>query len=365
MANIEPLKPVKIEMKKPNSATESTTANKMENNSTKPGIINIDKYKIPADDGKLSLNITLVTPPPQKIAIYENVTFLVATIGFIGVFLTVALGYWRMRKELKQALDLANAVRVDAREQANDDRELTRDQANQERQHSADEAHRERIATSRRIVYLDTAKQVVKANALLGSLMGKKINNNSALVELTDLGVAVSQITILGEMNTVLKSREVLSLINQSYFRAMAHSFPIASLNEEIRVFSEKNEKVRAEIEKTQEKINRLSLAGLDASGIFDLRESLKYNRKLSSEMASKIEDNYINLSKLHMSYFDFMLGEIKEINKGTDELIVMIRAELELSTDAVALAQSSLVMHSLATKAKDELKVAVEALSS
>jgi len=110
------------------------------------------------DSRPATISISLTQAPPVKVNWYENVPVLIAGIGLFGVILTVGLGYWRMRKELGQALTLANNAREDSRKQADEDRELSREQAHKERQHSAAEAHRERIATSRRIVYLDAAK---------------------------------------------------------------------------------------------------------------------------------------------------------------------------------------------------------------
>ena len=318
-------------------------------------------YFAPRDERYLAQNITLATKAPEKIEIYQNVTFVVAAIGFTGVILTVGLGYWRMRKELKQALDLANSARIDSREQADADRSIAVEQANKERQHSADEAHRDRIATSRRLVYLDTAKQVVRANTFLGSLMGKKINSESASVGLHDLGIAISQITILGEMETILKSREVLSLINQSYFRAMKHSFPISSLNDDIEKMTGKRDSVNAELGRVQDSFNYFMRRNIQSIEVANLESSLRHLKKLAADISEDIASAYEKLSHLHMTYFDFMLVEIKEINRGTDELIVMIRSELELKTDTGALTQSSLMMHALATKAQEDLKATID----
>jgi cbb3-type cytochrome oxidase cytochrome c subunit len=89
-----------------------------------------------------------------------------------------------------------------------------------------------------------------------------------------------------------------------------------------------------------------------------DLGRALDKQLSLAVEHANAAVESHKILDQLQMSYFDFILKEVVEINKCTDELIVMIRFELGLNTDSDALTQSSQAMHKQAKHAMDELRV-------
>jgi hypothetical protein len=318
----------------------------------------VEKIASPIVGSPETYSITVAPGPTGKIEWYENVPLplVVALVGLISVCLTVWLGYWRMQKELGQAVKLADDARDDSREQADKDRTLTREQANNERQHSADEAHRERIATSRRTVYLEAAKQVTMAHAFLGGLPNQPITGIAYQEGLGNLGVAISQITILGEMGTVLKSREVHSLINQTFFKAMARTISIASTKDDIANHGKKRDLSNAQVEFINEKLQ--TLKGHYSRDTAELGRELREQLALAAEHANAVVDSHKILVQLQMSYFDFMLQEMVEINKCTDELMVMIRFELGLNTDSDALTQSSRTMHKQAKHAMDELRI-------
>jgi hypothetical protein len=318
----------------------------------------VDKIASPIEGRSETYSITVAPASTGKIEWYENapLPLVVALVGLIGVCMTVGLGYWRMSKELGQAVKLANDARDDSREQADKDRTLTREQANNERQHSADEAHRERIATSRRTVYLEAAKQVTMAHAFLGGLPNQPITGIAYQEGLGNLAVAISQITILGEMGTVLKSREVHSLINQTYFKAMARTISIASTKDDIVNHGKNRDLANAQVEFINGKLQ--TLKGHYSKDTADLGRALDKQLSLAVEHANAAVESHKILDQLQMSYFDFMLKEVVEINKCTDELIVMIRLELGLNTDSDALTQSSQAMHKQAKHAMDELRI-------
>lgn len=321
----------------------------------------VDKIASPIGGRPETYSITLAPAPTGQIEWYENapLPLVVALVGLIGVGMTVGLGYWRMKKELGQAAKLANDARDDSRDQADKDRTLTREQANNERQHSADEAHRERIATSRRTVYLEAAKQVTMSHWFLGDLPNQPITEIAYQEGLGNLGVAISQITILGEMGTVLKSREVHSLINQTFFKAMARTIPIASTKDDIATHGENRDLANEQVELLRKKLQML--VGHYSKETAELQNALNEQLALAAKHANAVVDSHKILGQLQMSYFDFMLQEVVEINKCTDELIVMIRFELGLNTDSDALAQSSLTMHEQAKHAMDELRVVLK----
>jgi len=324
-------------------------------------VIVSDKSNIAPTGIPITLDIKLMPQPAAKTIWYDNVTFYVAVIGLTGVIFTVALGWWRMKKELALALTLAKDARNYSKQQAEEDRNLAMDQANAERKHSADEAHRERIATARRAVYLDAAKEVIKARAVLGGLPMKKIGEGGADEGLNDLSVAVAQITILGGMDTVLKSREVLCIINLVYFKALAMSVPMSIKKDSISTFIAKRDAAGKSAANMQEKFEELTRVNGYTDEAAELAEKSRILHDQAVEYANSVLSEHEDFTRQQYNYIDFIIKEIAEIQKGTDELIIMIRRELELATDSDALFESTVNMHSLVQKAADELRTTLE----
>lgn len=293
--------------------------------------IAINSTSIPLDPRPATLNLILTPAPLPKIAFYENPVFLAATIGFFGVALTFFLGWKRMIKELSQTEKLAS-----------DGRDYSREQANKEREHSASEAHNERIATSRRTVYLETARQIVKSHEFLGTLINHPIAEIDIQAGLNELAVAVSQIAILGEMGTILKSREVQNLINQTFLRAIVFSIPIASTKDEIATHTKNRENENSAIAIIQAELNDLAQRRDFSIKSAHLERELEKRLASVAKYSSDIAAEQTKLSQQKMSYLDFIFHELLTINTRTDELIVMVRRELGLKTDEAALAQST-----------------------
>lgn len=333
----------------------------MGNSNEKHFIVISDKYGIPVSGTPITLDIKLMPQPTLKLAWFDNVAFVVAAIGLAGVLCTVFLGWWRMRKELSLALTLAKDAREYSKEQAQEDRNLAMEQANSERKHSADEAHRERIATARRIVYLDAAKEVVKANSYIGGLSSQAIGENDSNNAIDDLSAAISQITILGGMNTILKSREVQSLINLVYFKALGLTAPIKATKDKINIAISERDAAAVRASNIQEKFNDVTRGGAYPQEATELAEKSRILHAQAVEHANSVVSLHETYVQKQQEYIDFILNEFKEIQKVTDELIVMIRLELELPTDTAALFQSTLDMHAIAKRAVDDLRKSMD----
>lgn len=333
----------------------------MENLEKRYTLVMVDKSNNEKNGIPVAIETKPIPPPATKFIWHENATFLVAVIGLIGVLCTVGLGLWRMKKELALALTLAKDARNYSKEQAQEDRNLAMDQANAERKHSADEAHRERIATARRSVYLEAAKEVVKAHAFIGGLPMKNIGENNENEGLNELGAAVSQISILGGMDTVLKSREVLSLINLLYFKALAMTVPMSIKRASISTLSSKRDVTDKKASDMRQQFLDRSRDGVYIKEVADLAENSRILYDQTIEYANNIVSEQNDFTKLQYEYIEFVIKELGEIQKGTDELIIMIRRELELDVDSEALFKSTLDTQALVQKAADELRTNME----
>ena len=335
-----------------------TMANDVKQDAASLDLASLPGFEFPAKPA--TVNITLQPVPVPSPHLLETSTFWVALIGLIGVVMTVLVGVWRMRAELKHAA----LVRQDALSEASASRALSIEEALANRLHSSAEAHRERITESRRKVYLVAAQQVVQSNALIAGLPHKVIGDVAILDQLKDLGVAVAQIAILGNMETLLKSRALLGLINKLFFKALPRTLPIASLKTDIAGQT----RLYEESEKNSQRLSLELIALADGNRQHSIDSAkLLAELRLEQTSASALTDNMIELqAKLNHQqrlYLEFVLNGLEEVTTCTDELIILMRQELELHTDTVALTESTTQMRLQLRAAMSELNATIDSI--
>jgi hypothetical protein len=163
--------------------------------------------------------VTLTPPPPAHVPLLENVVFWVAILSFLGVVLTL----WQANRRMKQELQASDArLKTELEASANEatiERNQSRDQANLDRQHAADQAHQERISTARREVYLELISEMTKSQFALSLLPTQDIEKLDVQSGFAGLITAAAKISVLGEMDTVIRSRELLTSIQETMIR--------------------------------------------------------------------------------------------------------------------------------------------------
>lgn len=255
------------------------------------------------------------------------VTIIVGLITYNGVRVTVAAAETRMRKELEH----------DAKRAA-EDREESRLKSVTDRTHSAFEAQRERLATARRAVYLEAAKQLTLANGYLGRLATVDFDNPGPTDNLVGLQSSVSQVTVISEHATALKARALSACYTQIFMQALPRVLPIGALRAKAAVFKE-----YFNIAMDERKRIAKAMAAFNEAPIKDHAqwELLKMSASGQEQLANKHEENRRTAEKemaqLRLEYAAWVFGEVENLTKPLDDLACSIRAELGLESDVVA----------------------------
>ncbi|MBD8656749.1 hypothetical protein IFT68_14095 [Oxalobacteraceae sp. CFBP 13730] len=295
-----------------------------------------------------TLSITLAPQSSVHTPLSETPAVWVGVATLIGVVATIAFGWSKMKKEL--AFSAAQSTM---------ERNQSRDQANLDRQHATDQAHQERITKARREVYLELISEMTKAQFAISQFPTQDIQKLEIQAGFGGLATATSKISILGEMITVAKSRELLSAINESMMRMLVFLLPMEEQRAIQRGIQKKIDMHREELFRlaTELRIKRghYSVEAHDMNREYDAREALV------AQHEQEIEEAKLVFNKAYGVYSDALLEETIAISAKVDELVVAIREELGLITSMSELRASSNAMYASARTAIKRLRKETE----
>lgn len=314
-----------------------------------------------------TISITLTPPPPTPTPLYENVSFWVALITLLGVIASLYSAHRRLKRELQASEDRMKAELSAAATQGAKDREHTRTQAALDREHSAALAHKERITVARRAVYTEAASELVKAQTFLGALASQNMASSDFSTAFGGLIAAVGKITILGEMETVLRGRALLAIIHKALFKCMAITMPLSSQQAIAEYNAEAYKNTQLELKRILAAMTNLNETNnTDAAAFAALGRSFDFQQKNAEKHRLAEAEAQEKLAQGRMEYMHSMLDEAKLITESLDALLCSVRDELGLATSAEQLAQSSAETLELAqTTVEDFMKKVAELSSS
>jgi hypothetical protein len=281
-----------------------------------------------------TLSITLVPAPTLPISFLDNPANLIPMAAFIGVIVTIIFGWKKMKIELKASAD-----------QAKIERDQSRDQASLDRQHDAEQAHQERITKARREVYLELIAEMTKSQIGLGLLPSQEIEKLDVYSSFAGLITATAKISLLGEMETVKRSRELLTAIQETLIRAMVVLIPISG-HKDTRRFHESQRVVhQAECARLLPIVNDYARRQFSSKDSADAISNLNHNHAKAEEHGNAAIAAILAFSVANREFHETLMAENIVITKKLDLLVYSMRNELALITSLEELQQSSAAM--------------------
>lgn len=291
-----------------------------------------------------TIAIQLISAPPAPIPFYENSAIVVPIFTLLGVGATVWFGIWKTRKELKASEDKWKVDRGEAMAKTETDR-----------LHAAEEARRARLVVARREVYLELIREMTAASMALGGMPFKKGDDLEVQEGFQGFLSAVARVAILGEMDTVVKSRELMKLVQDVLYKKLPEIG-------DMRFFKNKQERLEKaecqQLEKSEavktilaDLLNNASGAGAGErerqallKSWSDALEESDAGAQRYGQGAAQAESEYRARAR---AYQRAIIDDTVEIAQKTNELIACIRSELELTSDICALESSTEEMYS------------------
>jgi hypothetical protein len=312
-----------------------------------------------------TLSITLTPPPTPTVPLHQNVALWVGLATLVGVVLSLIAAERRTKNELRASENRMRTELAAAVTNASIEREQSREQATLDRRHSAEQAHQERIATARRAVYLEVIDELTRAQAAFGFVTTQEIAQRDDGVPLGGLQAAVSKIGLLGEMTTVILSRELLTSVQLALTKAVPISMQISAQWDSVEYHRQQYDAAQSEVKRLLAAMTNHNEASKDDGlGFKALEAAYERNMAMSARHSADVSAAQAAFFIRRQSYAATLMGEIAPINLKFDELIHAIRTELGLETSLERLRQSTAEIHAVSMAAGEELFAAGERVS-
>lgn len=278
----------------------------------------------PAPVQTTASTIQVVLPPTAKIQFWENPSIVVPLATFVGVLCTIYFGWWKTKEELKAA----------------------KEKADTDRTHAANQARQDRLTKARRETYLQLIKDMNVATLALSSLPIDSETGVDFETGFSGLLTAAGQVSILGEMDTVEKAREVVLLVQELRFRMQPTIIEIRSVKEsasELRATLAKQSDIKEGLMETAR--DRILNGGQKYKGS-SLEKGLESTNESIKKKTVTLRAHEDAISAA-LEYYQGKVGmDMHDIIMKIDELIVCLRRELELETNEQVLLDTSERMH-------------------
>ena len=269
----------------------------------------------PSDAKSASLTIPASAPgasAPATIAItlqpapsppwWESSAVGVGALTLLGVVITIIFAHMRMRSELD---------------------------------HAAKEARVDRLSNTRREIYLEAVENLIKAQVFIGSLGKTDLFEPEYHKGMSPFMASANKVAVVGEVETVTRSRELVTIVNRLYFRALALLLP-ASL------YKRRVDENHVAWEGTQVEIKRILAAMThhneevknDPTTFIALTLSFQAQQKMAAGAAADERNAQGRLDGERLKFANFIVSEAAGTAKHLDLLVDCIRKELTVKTD-------------------------------
>lgn len=283
--------------------------------------------------------IQLMPAPAPRLNWHENPAVIVPVLTFLGVLITVGLAVWKTNKELKASDNKWKSDRDDAQKKVERDRS-----------HAAEEARKARLITARREVYLELLKEMTAASMSLGGMAFQKGEEIDIQAGFQGFLSAAARVGILGDMITVVKSRELMNMVMKILYKKLPEVIELRAVKFEQNQLQDAKKK---QLEKSED-IKKIMSDLLRSNRLADIgpwSEALDKSEAkalLFGKNVAEYTEAHLQLAK---AYQRSILPDTAEIAQKTNELIECIRTELELLTDSEVLKSTTAAMYADATE--------------
>ena len=269
----------------------------------------------------------------------------------MGVVLTLIGAHFRMRQELRAAAA-----------QANVEREQTRTQAVLDREHAALESHKERVTATRRQVYLEAVEAIGKAQMFLGGLGQQELTQLDFQSGMGPLLTAVSKVAVVGEMNTVKIARELTSMVNRRFFKAIVRVLPLGEHKSSVAFHHVEWEAAQVEIKRILAAMNNhTETQKNDPDGFAALMQAFHTQQQRAASHFAEKQRAHDSIIEHQQAYASFVVEGGREIALHLDGLADSVRRELNIDTDFEAFRAQTIQMLAAVDEAMEAMRAGIK----
>lgn len=283
------------------------------------------------------------TPPVMAAVVAVVGTIVVGVLTLVGVGLSLRNTRRISRDDRAHAVEQANLEREEAAKQANVEREAAAQQAtinraaaeelaNLNRSNAAAEAHKERVATARRIVYLEAVAELVNIQSFIGSLSSIDLPSVDLSAKLTPFNTAVYKVAIIGNIETSGLIRQLQTMMMTMVLECLQSVMPIVGLKAQADTSKTYYDHTQIEIQRLLASMNMLnSSKQSDPLAFAALNASYESQQQLARTYGDQLSALNKDIQNERMRYLSKVVQESRPAIAKLDEVAVAIRGELDL----------------------------------
>ncbi|MCJ9672768.1 hypothetical protein [Neorhizobium sp. SHOUNA12B] len=280
---------------------------------------------------------------------------IVAPITLIGVFLT------NNSHDRRASAQLAADAEKSDKQLLHD-----ADRLAMQLDHVANEAQVERQLDMRREVYLEAAAEMVRANALLGSMFKLDYEDPKALDGLAGYAAANAKVLMVADPDAAHEAQKLQTLVGKLAVLAAPIGISASRLQAEAKIAEARAAQLGKRVEDLKEQQQKVD-SDLDRGHWMQLFQQIEHERAAYIRALDLSAERFQRSAEARQKFDAFLRPHIDEI--GDQQVRVLARLRLELSLDAdeanmlaearevrrAIFAQVDMVYESLGTRPKGE----------
>ena len=174
--------------------------------------------------------------------------------------------------------------------------------------------------------------------------------------------VAANKVAIIGEMDTVKSARNLITMINSRFFRAIIKLLPLSRHKSSVTHHHAEWEASQVEIKRILAAMaNHNETVKNDPAGFAVLMKSFHTQQQRAKNASVAEQKGHARIIKAKQDYAEFVVANGKELALQFDVLVDCIRKELNIETDFDVFRAQTVQMMAAVDEAIDEMKVGIK----
>lgn len=220
----------------------------------------------------------------------------------------------------------------------------------------------DRKATLRRDVYLTAVEELVKANSYLGTLTQVDPINTNLAEPLQPFFATAAKLALVAEEETGKALNELVISYSGLIFKLMIKLSPISDSKIDLNLANSQYDEEQAEIKRILAAMTNQNESGRPDKNVFDaLSNSFDHHKKRSDELANERNECWDKINKYTKEFSIYLAHEMKNIALLQVPVMLGIRKELDIDTDAEGYRKLVQSNAEKISKQLDELLVSLE----
>lgn len=205
--------------------------------------------------------------------------------------------------------------------------------------HDASEKHKERVSDLRKEIYLQVTDEVSLACNYLATLIHGSMDDLDMRSDLKGVTTALARLVLVAETETTKISNRFGSQYGLLMMKIFQEMLPLHKLNEDIKLIDKQYTEASEEVFRLLKQINELDEAtSKGTASVAALRARHIEYSEVAQRFETEQDEAYNQYREKSKVLNELLLPDIIDLSKTQLQLLIAIRQDLGVTTDAVEL---------------------------